>query len=155
MIARTNCRLRLCITLLALNIVFIWGNSLLPGEISGALSHWLKDLLSNLLHMNPPGDDGGHGLLRKAAHFTEFATLGICLSYLVRMIRERPWEHLAMPFIGGALVACMDEFIQCFVPDRGPGILDVMIDSAGVLTGIGLFCLVYFMKNRGKLSAEG
>ena len=154
MITKTDRRLHLCITLLVLNIVFIWGNSLLPGEISGALSHWLKDLLSNLLSIKPSGD-GGHGLLRKAAHFTEFASLGVCLSCLLRMIRQRPWEHYIFPFLGGVAVACVDETIQIFVPDRGPGILDVMIDSTGVLAGIGLFCLVYFMKNRGKLSAEG
>ena len=30
----------------------------------------------------------------------------------------------------------MDETIPCFVPDRGPGIKDVGIDTAGVAFGV-------------------
>ena len=42
----TDKRLRLCTALLIANLVFIWGNSLLPGEISGAFSDWVKSVLS-------------------------------------------------------------------------------------------------------------
>lgn len=154
MITRTKGRLRLCIALLTMNLVFIWGNSLLPGEVSGALSHWLKDILSNLLPIKPPGADGGHGLLRKIAHFTEFGCLGACLSWLVRMLKEKTFSHYGLPLAGGFLAACIDETIQCFVPDRGPGVLDVCIDTAGVLTGIIFFGLVYFLRKKEKLSLE-
>ena len=153
MIMKTDRRLRLCITLLVLNIVFIWGNSMLPGELSGAISYWVKNLLSGVLPGKPGSD--GHGLVRKLAHFTEFTSLGLCFSWLFRMVRKRKWEHLALPFFAGFVVACTDEMIQMFVPDRGPGIRDVAIDTAGVIVGICLFSLVYFMKKRGRLSAEG
>ena len=46
---RTDKRLRLCITLLICNLIFIWGNSLLPGEISGAFSDWVKSILEQIL----------------------------------------------------------------------------------------------------------
>lgn len=36
----------------------------------------------------------------------------------------------------GVLYAASDEFHQSFVPGRGPSIVDVGIDSLGVLTGI-------------------
>lgn len=140
--------------LLIINLVFIWGNSLLPGEISGAISHWVKDVLS-LIIPGKPGTDEGHGLLRKMAHFTEFGCLGLSLSWLIRMVRERKWEFWLLPLFGGFLTACIDETIQAFVPDRGPGIRDVAIDTAGVLVGVAVFSLVYFMKKRGRLSAEG
>jgi hypothetical protein len=65
------------------------------------------------------------------------------------MVRERKWEYWVLPLFAGFLVACVDETIQMFVPDRGPGIRDVAIDTAGVFVGIALFSLVYFMKNRG------
>ena len=67
---RNRKRMAVCITLLCVNLCFIWGNSLLPGEISGAISGWLRELL---LGAAPEGPDVGHGLLRKLAHFTEFA----------------------------------------------------------------------------------
>ena len=140
---RTEKRLRLCLTLLVLNLCFIWGNSLLPGEISGALSDWVKGLISALL----PGDDGmpgGGGLLRKLAHFTEFATLGMCLCWLMGMLRK----HTGLAWICGVAVACVDETIQRFVPDRGPSIRDVGIDSCGVAVGILLLLAGYTIRKK-------
>ena len=148
---RTDKRLRLCTALLICNLVFIWGNSLLPGEISGAFSDWVKSLLAQLLPMGPDNGSGG-GLLRKVAHFTEFTALGILLAWLHGMLQKGKLQ----PFLWGILAASVDETIQCFVPDRGPGIKDVCIDSAGVLTGIILLWTGYhFVKKRSlKLSLE-
>ena len=39
------------------------------------------------------------------------------------------------------LAACIDETIQIFVPLRGPGIKDVLIDTGGALTGIAILTL--------------
>ena len=148
---RTDKRLRLCTALLICNLVFIWGNSLLPGEISGAFSDWVKSLLAQLLPMGPDDGSGG-GLLRKVAHFTDFTALGMLLAWLHGMLQKGKLQ----PFLWGILAASVDETIQCFVPDRGPGIKDVCIDSAGVLTGIILLWTGYhFVKKRSlKLSLE-
>ena len=45
----TKNRLRLCAALLIANLAFIWGNSMLPGEVSGAFSDWVKSLLLPIL----------------------------------------------------------------------------------------------------------
>ena len=135
---RTDKRLRLCITLLICNLVFIWGNSLMPGEISGAFSDCVKGILAQMFAQNPNVSQGG-GLLRKMAHFTEFAALGMCLAWLHGMLQKGPVQ----PFFWGVLAAAVDETIQRFVPDRGPSIRDVCIDAAGVLTGIVLLWLGY------------
>lgn len=128
---RTDNRMRLCTALLILNLAFIWGNSLLPGEVSGAFSDWVKALLARILPFGPDDSSGG-GLLRKLAHFSEFALLGGLFSWLFAMLqRKRHW-----PFICGFLAACVDETIQRFVPDRGPSLFDVGIDTFGVLTGM-------------------
>lgn len=144
---RSDKRIRLCAALLAMNLVFIWGNSLLPGEVSGAFSDWVKEVLAMLL----PGMEAGRqgtGLLRKIAHFTEFCTLGMCLGWLAGMLARPQCWALA----GGVLAACIDETIQVFVPDRGPSLFDVGIDSCGVLTGIALLQIGYSIvkqKNKG------
>lgn len=141
---RTDKRLRLCTALLICNLVFIWGNSLLPGEVSGAFSDWVKSLLANLFPAGPEEDTGG-GLLRKVAHFTEFTALGMCLAWLHGMLQKGKLR----PFLWGVLAASLDETIQRFVPDRGPSVKDVCIDSAGVLTGIILLWLGHdFIKKR-------
>lgn len=143
---RTKKRLALCICLLIVNLSFIWGNSLLPGEISGALSRWVKELIVALLGLKPNGE-GGHGLLRKLMHFTEFCTLGMCFCWLFGMLGKRPF----LPALcAGFLSACIDETIQMFIPGRGPGIKDVGIDTAGALVGLVFIILI----NKRKLKLE-
>ena len=132
---RTEKRLRLCKMLIAAVLVFIWGNSLLPGEISQAFSDWVKGILAMFAQQDGPETSGG--LLRKIAHFTEFAALGWLLGWLFGMLQKGKLR----PFGWGVLAAAADETIQRFVPDRGPSIWDVALDSCGVLTGIVLLYL--------------
>ncbi len=153
MIHRTQKRFWLCVILLAVNLLFIWGNSLLPGSASGALSHWIKAIIERIFSMTPSGEQG-HGLLRKLAHFTEFASLGVLLSVLIRMYRSRSWEHFGLPLALGALAACIDETIQYFVPGRGPGLRDVGIDVLGVILGIIFLWMVYFFRKVLKIPLE-
>ena len=134
---RTSRRMGLCVCLLLCNLVFIWGNSLLPGEVSGQLSDWIKGILEFLFSSSGQEDTTGGFLLRKLAHFTEFAALGMLLSWLFGMLK-RSWRY---PLLAGISAACIDETIQMFVPDRGPAIKDVCIDSCGVCTGM---LLLYF-----------
>ena len=144
---RTKTRLRLCITLTVCNLAFIWGNSLLPGEISGAFSDWVKDLLAPLLGWTGEGSGGG-GLLRKVAHFTEFATLGVCLRALLGMLDKKRWKQFLIPLAAAFCAACIDETIQIFVPLRGPGIKDVAIDTAGAIFGIVILSLIQHFKSK-------
>ena len=137
-------KIRFCLVLIGLNLAFIWGNSLLPGEVSGALSDWVKELVSRLLPEGEIGPSGG-GLLRKLAHFTEFALLGLLLSRLVRLMQKKDWYPLPL----GVAAACVDETIQRFVPGRGPSLRDVGIDSCGVLVGMVLMYTAYLLKRKG------
>lgn len=142
-------RLGLCISLLMLNVLFIWGNSLLPREASAAFSAWVSDIL-NYLFPGPdiPPSGEGHGILRKLAHFTEFCSLGLLLSWLISMLSRKSWQRILLPALIGAAVAGADETIQMFVPGRGPGLVDVAIDTAGVLLGIALWHLIAAIRKR-------
>lgn len=146
---RTKSRLFICLSLLCLNLAFIWGNSLLPGEISGVLSDWLKSLLSPLFGWEE-GAPGGGGLLRKLAHFTEFLTLGLCLRWLWGMMIPKLSKQLLCSLGAAFITACIDETIQMFVPDRGPGIKDVLIDTAGAVLGITILTLIHYQKIKSK-----
>ena len=136
---RTDKRLRLSKWIIAALLCFIWGNSLLPGEISGKLSDWLKSILAFLLPGEVPGVTTGGGLLRKIAHFTEFAALGAALAWRFGMLEKRKANALVF----GALAACVDETIQLFVPDRGPAIRDVVIDTCGLAAGMVILLLIH------------
>ena len=131
---RTDKRLRIATFLLICILAFIWGNSLMPGQVSGAISDFVKDLLAKILPLGPEEDDGKGHLIRKLAHFTEFAALGATLGWLYGMLGKGRLR----PFLWGVLAASVDETIQRFVPDRGPSVKDVCLDSCGVLAGIVL-----------------
>ena len=103
---RTNTRLRFCVILLAMNLLFIWGNSLLDKPVSAGLSSWvLEELLGGLPWLS-------HTALRKLAHFVEFAVLGILLSWLLANKIKKTWAFALPTAVLGCLAACMDEMLQ-------------------------------------------
>ena len=126
-------------------LCFIWGNSLLPGKDSGELSGFVGTLLQKLLpFLNLQSETGMH-LLRKAAHFSEFAALGMSFTWLFGMLSGKKAWYLSLPLICGAAAAAIDETIQLFSPDRGPSIKDVGIDTCGVITGIAVLSLLHWV----------
>ena len=145
----TKKRLSLCALLISLNLLFIWGNSLLPSEMSAAFSKLVGAVIDWLIPGPATTMEGeGHGILRKIAHFTEFCGLGMLLSWFVRMTCEKKWQYFAIPLVSGVAAAAIDETIQLFVPGRGPHIRDVGIDSLGVLMGIAILRGIALRKKR-------
>lgn len=152
---RTKRRMAVCVALLIFLLTFIWGNSLLPGEVSGTFSAWVKDMLARLFGLeNADQDPAGHGLLRKLAHFTEFFALGLDLSWLMHMLRRKKWQAALLALGCGFLAACTDETIQRFVPGRGPGWMDVGIDTLGVALGVGILSFTLLRHGKTKILEE-
>ena len=141
---------RVCALLLALNLMFIWGNSLLPAELSEGFSNWFAVQLPQWSEETEVTEEDST-VLRKVAHFTEFAALGFLLSCLALLNQKKWWTTLPW----GAAAACIDETIQMFVPARGPGILDVMIDVCGALAGIAILRTGYYLYTKKKLTQYG
>jgi VanZ family protein len=83
--------------------------------------------LSSIPSLNS-GLGGWDTVLRKLAHFTEFAVLGALLLRAVG--RELP------AFAAGVAYAISDEIHQHFVAGRQASPVDVTIDAVGVLLGI-------------------
>ncbi len=129
----TKRRMRICTAMLICILAFIWGNSLMCAEVSRAFSDWVKQLLIPLVSEDAVVTQENN-LLRKMAHFAEFAALGFCLAWRSGMLAKHPMGS----FVLGAAAAAIDETIQVFVPDRGPRIFDVLLDSCGILTGMTL-----------------
>lgn len=142
---KTTPRLVTCGVLIGLILCFIWGNSCLPGESSGQFSGLVGSILSTLLPFFDPESQIGHFILRKIGHFSEFAALGLCLSWLYGMLMQRKWQMLSLPLVSGIAVAAIDECIQLFTPDRHGSIVDVGIDTCGAITGILFLHLCWFV----------
>ena len=146
----TQQRLRLSARLIAALLCFIWGNSMLPGSVSGAFSDWVRDILAKLLPGEVPGVTSGGGLLRKLAHFSEFAALGAVLCWRFGMKKRKK----VLALLSGFGAACVDETIQRFVPDRGPSLRDVAIDTCGVAAGVILLILTHKLISNYQISKE-
>jgi VanZ family protein len=78
-----------------------------------------------------------HGLIRKAAHFTNYAIL---FWLLIRgPLEKRPYAALVCCVI----YAFLDEGHQIFAVGRGPSLYDVALDSSGALFSRFLNAAVY------------
>ena len=148
---------RILSILIAVVLVFIWGNSLLPRSVSGRISDSLmermnaaaasvglrEDLFVTMHDQDGDGEEEptSYGL-RKAAHVTEYAVLAI----LVWMRLESPGrKRLLTAFALCAAAAALDETIQIF-SHRGALFTDVLIDSAGAALGLALAAV--FLKDK-------
>ncbi len=118
----------------------------MPASESQKLSDAVKEVLEQVLpedFFKGSGDDGT--LLRKLAHFTEFAVLGAELALLFWEILQ---YTLIAPLFGGLLAAVTDETIQIFIEGRGSSVKDVWIDFGGVAAGTLVIFLLKRLKGR-------
>ena len=141
---RTKKRMILCIALLAAVLLFIWGNSMADGSQSEAVSGSVTTWFSAFLRFNPETAQKFHYALRKAAHFTEFAALGLLLAWLFGMMGTKKGRLFCLPLLCSFGAACVDETIQIFAEGRSPSLIDVGIDACGAAAGIGLLLIGYY-----------
>ena len=131
--------------LILLNLALIWGNSMLTGLSSEAVSGGLLAFLGRFLPVLLT--EAGHTFLRKAAHFSEFALLGLLYCGRHRLVKGEAPVHL-MGF--GLAVACIDETIQIFTPGRASSLIDVWIDASGFALGLLLIVIFHTISNKIK-----
>ena len=144
----TRKRKWICTALLIANLAFIWGNSLLPGSESGNLSGGIMAWINSILGLGEEGAEMLHHLIRKAAHFTEFACLGALLCWYCRLSGVEKLYLVTTPLLGALLAACADETIQIYVEGRGSSLSDVWVDTFGSLTGIMLLILGHHLLSK-------
>ena len=134
--------------LLALNLMLIWGNSLLSGSQSSQVSGGILEFLMELLHI--PAEFSGtlHVLIRKLAHLTEFACLSALISWYLRRVNTKKVYQILLAVLLAMAVGLVDETIQLYTPDRGPSLTDVWIDTLGAVLGMTAAQLGYHLKKK-------
>lgn len=119
-----------------LYLLFVFHNSLTPADLSSQQSGAVLRFAAGLLETAgvPSGWLTEH-LVRKTAHFAEYALFGVLLWNCLRTY-ELPrrvwtlleaWLILAAPFV--------DETLQLFTEGRSGQISDVWLDMAGAAAG--------------------
>ena len=116
-------------------IMFIFRNSLENGAQSSARSQAVMQLVNSALakvHLGPLSEH----LIRKLAHFSEFALEGFLLMLCIRVYTKHFVRHMSWPLLGGMTTALMDETIQLHSLNRTSSVVDVWIDMSGVVAGL-------------------
>ena len=89
-----------------------------------------------------------HSIVRKViGHFAYFGLIGLFGFLTYYFFTESLKYTLIFTAISGALMALESELLQFFASERGPSIVDALIDYSGyVLASLALFLIVYIAK---------
>lgn len=126
-----------------MGIIFMFSADSNSGDTSGGILEVIAGLLSGILGpLGPEERDILHLLLRKTAHFTEYAVLALLW---VGVLPPGP-RRLLLAWGLATGYAVTDEIHQAFVPERGPSPFDVLVDATGAAVA-----LAAFQRLRGRL----
>ena len=127
--------------LILINFIIIFGFSSQNGEQSGGLSTKVTMFVLNIFGQGEHNISQGQienieHLIRKLAHFSIYAVLGMLLMSLASTYKIKNITKIFTSIFIGILYASLDEFHQSFTPGRTALITDVVIDTLGVVTGV-------------------
>lgn len=137
----------LIIVLIVLTLGFIWGNSLKTKEESSESSESVSNVIQVVVD-TMFGEDVvsvEEGVVRKFAHATEFAALGLEFCVLLIAIKQESYKRYLQILPIGLFVAAVDECLQ-FVSLRGPALIDVLIDCCGFSVMTAVFIAIYAIR---------
>lgn len=116
-------------------VIFFFSSQ--TGTESSGISNGILIQLENLLHI-PLTSEFSSLIIRKLAHFTEYAILGVLIVQVVNQYPnlKKSKAKLFYCILFCLLYAMTDEFHQLFVSGRSGQLLDVLIDTCGGVFGI-------------------
>lgn len=119
-------------------------------KVSGGLCHRLVERANDTLHLDMTEKqqlamaEKIEYPVRKAAHMTEYAILGLLSFAFYRGILKKEKRQFLAALLTAAVYAATDEFHQYFIPGRSAEVMDVCIDTLGA--SIGLAILFFTLK---------
>lgn len=148
------------VTVMVMIFCFSMENAEQSDRRSGAISTMILRIIQKDYDQLAPDQqeelyDQTQFIIRKSAHFSEYALLGIlirlCLESWIGGKKGRRKQLSLTAMICGFIYACSDEFHQLGIDGRAGTWTDVFVDSFGVMTGvmIGIILIRYTeRKNR-------
>lgn len=151
--SKNTLKQNICWVFVFLYIAWIFSNSLSEGTLSSAESGTVTRFLLGILGkfgITLPYDLFHH-FVRKLAHFSEYALLGLltCIAIQKKPLMKSPKVNWLLL---GILPPLLDETIQLFVPGRSGALKDSLLDMSGFLFGslFFLFCTFIYTHFRKK-----
>jgi VanZ family protein len=141
---------KILISLTIIWVLFIYFNSLQQGVESEGYSSAFAKVINqglNWLGINLQMANLIY-LIRKSAHIFEYFILStlFTLIYLESQMSDK--YKILYSFTSALLIAITDEVIQSFVPGRYGSLIDVLIDSIGIVIGVGLIILIQLIRKK-------
>ncbi len=81
-------------------------------------------------------------IVRKLAHFSIYALGGVLIFNYINTFKGKANKKIVISIVIGVLYAMLDEFHQYFISGRSAQVLDICIDSLGVITGVSLIYII-------------
>lgn len=139
--------LDIIIILCWMGIVFTF--SAQPGRTSTDLSGTIAEKVVNIVHRNDELTSKErtaltkkyNGVLRKLAHYTIYLLGGIVIISFINSLTNNKKRIVILTILSGFAYALSDEIHQSFTPGRDPRFTDVLIDTAGVITGVIIYLI--------------
>ena len=127
--------------------IFIFSNQ--NGEKSGSVSRDFTKKVIEILHIDKNLNEiekenlieNSQFIVRKLAHFTIYTIAGINLYGFINTYNIKNKYKMIGTLLVGIIYAISDEIHQMFSGGRTPAVMDVFIDSCGVLFGINMFLI--------------
>lgn len=131
-------------------VIFSFSNQ--NGEQSGGLSHMISEKCVEL--MNSISGKNWSGIfmenlaayfehpIRKLAHFTEYACMGVLVYMMWRPWKKRGRGLYLLTVLWVFTSAGGDEFHQLFIPGRYGSFADVLLDTCGGIFGMAVCVLM-------------
>ena len=135
---RILCIMLWILTVLCMASIFYFSSQ--PAVQSSGQSSAVTLLLQRLLHTEAITNH----MVRKTAHFIEFAGLGFlttCSAYV-------SFNKMYLGVVIASLYAATDEIHQTFVDGRSCQLTDWMLDTVGIITGALIFSAIFCIIQR-------
>lgn len=130
-------------------VLFIYSNSMKPAVLSSQDSGFVLGLAQDIFEYT--GSEASwltEHAVRKLAHFSEYAVLGILLSGCFRSYGLKADRQWLLHGLAGFILPFVDETIQLFVEGRSGQLSDVWLDCSGVFFGTAVFLVFLLIGKR-------
>lgn len=135
---RILCIMLWILTVLCMAAIFYFSSQ--PAVQSSGQSSAVTLLLQRLLHTEAITNH----MVRKTAHFIEFAGLGFLTTWSAYV----SFNKMYLGVVIASLYAATDEIHQIFVDGRSCQLTDWMLDTVGIITGALIFSAVFCIIQR-------
>jgi len=102
----------------------------------------IQVLTGKSLALDDPFIEGIQLFIRKLAHFTIYAIGGFFIMNYAYSTEKAMKQKIIYSITFGGAYAVTDELHQFFVPGRSGNIIDVGIDTLGVIAGISIYIMI-------------